>query len=516
MKKITFTLQLLILILASVFAQAPKTFRYQAIARDNTGNIISNQDVSFRVSILGGEPGGIIIYTETHDTTTNEFGLVNIEIGNGDADFGIFETIDWGGDNYFLQIEIDESGGTNYQLMGTSQLLSVPYANYAATTGDTTMWQKESENIFYKKGKVGIGTNLPTETLDIFGRLKLTDGTEGTNRVLTSDESGKASWENINDVNKGFTNPEYPDGTDGVTPIAKKVSQTTEYIVPQGKNFYILNVFNDYANNQLQINHIPFTKGSYNNAESVNSLMLTNPLIAGEGDTINGSSNDYISINGYLVGLSSNSGGQTFVNCGDLFTDDRDGQTYSTVQIGMQCWMAENLAFLPSVSPANVSSFTDPPYYVYGYSGGNVIEASTEENYHNYGTLYNWPAALTACPENWHLPTNDEWTLLTNNLGGSSTAGGSMKSTRTSPDPHPRWNSPNSGASNSSGLGVLPGGARISYSEFTGLGSYCQLWSSTESPSTNVWYRRLGAFQQSVDVYTNTKEFGYSVRCIKD
>jgi len=127
MKKITTTL-LVILSAIILFAQTPQAFKYQALVRDNAGEILTNQNVSFQISILEGSTTGTIAYLETHDTITNEFGLVNLEIGNGSAVSGVFADIDWGGDSFFLQVELDKNGGDNYQLMGTSQLLSVPYS----------------------------------------------------------------------------------------------------------------------------------------------------------------------------------------------------------------------------------------------------------------------------------------------------------------------------------------------------------------------------------------------------
>nr|NQU93004.1 hypothetical protein [Bacteroidota bacterium] len=130
MKNIIITLLLGMLILP-IYAQTPQAFSYQAVVRNDAGNVLADQSVSFQISILAGSPGGTSVYTETHATTTNEIGLVTLEIGNGAVVTGTFAEIDWGGDSYFLQIEIDETGGTNYQLMGTSQLLSVPYALHA-------------------------------------------------------------------------------------------------------------------------------------------------------------------------------------------------------------------------------------------------------------------------------------------------------------------------------------------------------------------------------------------------
>ncbi len=94
MKKITSTL-LAVLSAILLFAQAPQAFKYQAVARDITGNILDSTNVSFRISILEGSTSGITVYAETHDTITNSLGLVNLQIGNGSVVSGVFEDIDW-------------------------------------------------------------------------------------------------------------------------------------------------------------------------------------------------------------------------------------------------------------------------------------------------------------------------------------------------------------------------------------------------------------------------------------
>ena len=124
-------LLLFAIIQITAFAQAPKAFKYQAIARDITGSELLNQAVSFQISIIEGSVNGASVYTETHTATTNQFGLVNLSIGGGTVVNGIFDSIHWGANSFFIKIELDASGGTNYQLMGTSQLMSVPYALFA-------------------------------------------------------------------------------------------------------------------------------------------------------------------------------------------------------------------------------------------------------------------------------------------------------------------------------------------------------------------------------------------------
>ncbi len=115
---------------------APHAFKYQAVARDASGNPLTNQNVSFRISILQGSATGAAVYQETQTTTTNQFGLSNLEIGMGNVVSGSFDSIQWGNGTYFVKIEMDASGGTNYALMGTSQMLSVPYSLYAENAGN--------------------------------------------------------------------------------------------------------------------------------------------------------------------------------------------------------------------------------------------------------------------------------------------------------------------------------------------------------------------------------------------
>jgi uncharacterized protein (TIGR02145 family) len=197
--------------------------------------------------------------------------------------------------------------------------------------------------------------------------------------------------------------------------------------------------------------------------------------------------------------------------CGNPFIDSRDGKTYNTVIIGSQCWLKENLAYLPSVVGPGTGSETDPCYYVYGYYGTDVPTAKTTANYQTYGTLYNWPSALTACPTGWHLPTDAEWTTLTTYLGGTLVAGGKMKETGLT-----HWISPNTGATNESGFTGLPGGDRAIDGTFNNLGDYGNFWSSTEYTAMYARWRLL--YCTYADVYRgiNDKSFGYSVRCLKE
>jgi len=189
------------------------------------------------------------------------------------------------------------------------------------------------------------------------------------------------------------------------------------------------------------------------------------------------------------------------------------------VLIGTQCWMKENL---------KTTKYRNNTPIEYPGSSNSEWQNNTTGAYawydndiawkDSYGALYNWYAVSNAnglCPTGWHVPTDAEFTDLTNHLGGTSVAGGKMKSTRTVPDPHPRWEGPNTGATNESGWSGLPGGLR-DYDGFDYIG-YIGLWySSTELDESFPWGRGLGYFDGNVDRFTSDKDVGLSVRCVRD
>lgn len=133
-KKILSLLVIILTVTNLLAQQVPQAINYQAVARTATGLIIPTQNVNVRFSILDGSVNGTLIYQETHATTTNNFGLFTLSIGTGTVVSGTFNTINWGSGSKFLQVEISADGTNNYQVQGTTQLLSVPYALYAQRT----------------------------------------------------------------------------------------------------------------------------------------------------------------------------------------------------------------------------------------------------------------------------------------------------------------------------------------------------------------------------------------------
>jgi hypothetical protein len=163
MKKVLIILSAVIFSIA-VFAQSPKKMTYQAIVRNASSELVTNQQVGIQISILKGSANGVPVYVETLSPETNANGLISLEFGGGAG----FDTINWADRPYFLQTKTDPSGGTNYSISGTSQLLSVPYALYAETSGDTAVWKTNNSNIYFNSGEVGVGTSSPESRLELF------------------------------------------------------------------------------------------------------------------------------------------------------------------------------------------------------------------------------------------------------------------------------------------------------------------------------------------------------------
>jgi uncharacterized protein (TIGR02145 family) len=202
----------------------------------------------------------------------------------------------------------------------------------------------------------------------------------------------------------------------------------------------------------------------------------------------------------------------------DSFTtfaaEDIDGNVYNSVTIGTQVWLKENLKttkfnngqeILPVPDKTDWENLTTPGYC--WYNNDAVTYKST------YGALYNWFAVNNGnlCPSGWHLPTDLEWTALTNSLGGENIAGGKLKEEGTG-----HWSSPNTGATNETKFTALPGGCRNYAGGFIVLGGWGWWWSSTEASSTLAWVRRMTYNYNWVDRSGYSKNCGMSIRCVKN
>lgn len=188
-------------------------------------------------------------------------------------------------------------------------------------------------------------------------------------------------------------------------------------------------------------------------------------------------------------------------------TDSRDNQTYRTVTLGDQTWLAQDLNYETENS--------------WCYDNDTV-------NCETYGRLYTWDAAVTACPDGWHLGSDAEWTTLVNYLDRNSEpndgftistiAGGMLKTRGTVEEGTGLWSSPNTGATNASGFSALPSGNRNPAGTFRMLGYHIMIWTATEHDDDYAWTMMMdnsqsGIFRDNIGV---TKHYAISVRCIED
>lgn len=469
-------------IITSLFAQSPNSFSYQAIIRNNDNQLITEQTIGMQISIMQGTIYEAAVYVETQSPTSDINGLISIEIGNGEVMSGDFDAIDWSNGPCFIKVETDPNGGDSYAITTTNQLLSVPFAMYANDfSGDM-----QNQNI----------TNL-------------------ANPINDQDAVTKAYVDELLHLFE----------SNGIVTVDFNANHT---------NVFTAEPITFTDNSVLEANSWEWDFGDGNTSTEQNPTHVYE--IADTFTVSLTASNGIISQTKIKPDYIITTDGPTL----GTFIDLRDGKEYVTVTIENQEWMAENLAYLPSVNQVTDGSedVDGAYYYVYGYSGTDVSEATATENYNTYGVLYNWNAAMAGgttsntnpsgvqgvCPDGWHLPSNEEWNELQLAIGisideidvlgwhgtneGSKLAGneelwinGELK---------------NSSEFNSTGFTGLPSGYRSNEGEFSLIGNNTWWWSATQNTSEGAYYIKLDYNNSSLFFLHYYKSCGYSVRCVRD
>ncbi len=197
----------------------------------------------------------------------------------------------------------------------------------------------------------------------------------------------------------------------------------------------------------------------------------------------------------------------------DTTVTDIDGNVYNTVSIGLQVWMKENLKTTKYNDGTAIPNVTDNTAWRNSTTSAYCWYDNDISNKELYGALYNWYAVNTGklCPKGWHSPTDAELTTLSDCLGGDDIAGGKLKEMGTT-----HWASPNEDATNESGFTALPGGYRNWDGNFNHAGSYTCIWSSSELNDLEAWFREIYGWKPDFTNSEDVKEYGFSVRCVKD
>ena len=524
MKKLT-TLIAILFCVVTLFAQAPEKFTYQAVVRNTGNSLVANAQVGVRVSILQGSASGSAVYVETHIATTNANGLLTVEIGGGSVQQGTFSSIDWANGPFFLKTETDPNGGSNYTVTTTQQLLSVPYALYAKT----------AENGF--SGDYNDLVNVP-QIPQIPADVSAFNNDAG---YITSQDI-----------------PEIPIVPTSVSAFTNDMG----YIVEETQALSDVMAIGSSAGNR-QLKDVSDPTESYDVVNLRTLTLQMDSLQYSFQQQIQQMQQQMSQMQQQIDSLQNivNPPGITLVidekSCPDAQTvTDHEGNVYATVQIGNQCWMRDNLR--TTTSPTTGTSLLPAPGAGKTYSGKQARWYNHDPTTYapmNYGLLYNWNAAVDTfntaygesseetsnsafvsvtftghrrgiCPEGWHLPSDAEWTALTDYVSSQSeyTCGGNASYIAKALASTEGWNTGtascavgyNPGANNATGFSAIPAGRCDGSLPFSYAGIRATFWSSTQSGSTGAFYKCLTYSISIAERPTNDKYVGYSVRCVRD
>ena len=524
-------------------AQSPQKINFQSIVRNTSGVIVSNKSVKFKITILSDSTKGTPVYSETHLKTTDAIGLVSLQIGSGTVSSGVFSSLNWGNASHFIKLEADFTGGNTYVTLGTQELMSVPYAMYAAKTDTASL---NLTNRFAEKAPV----NNPSFTGTVGGITKTMVGLGNVDN--TSDANKQVSTATQAALDTKFNKADFPRG-----------SNRGEFLYWNGENWQSLESGEPGQSIIIDQNRNPtwgcIVTNTVDMPSTTPSLVvntaLTDIKIATTGATgidTTGSglpngvtatwSVDVITISGtptasgtfeYKILLTGGCGDPVYatgtitvttatVSACPTTTITYNSYTYKTVGIGNQCWMAENLR------TRKYNDGTDIPFDASGGASGNGSgqtwgalssgahtlyahdSTASPSNLTSYGYLYNWYAvdSKKLCPSGWHVPELNEWNLLSGYLVGTQ---------NTMKKDDALWLSSNPGTNtNTSGFSALPGGERNAVGLFNDVRNNATFWSATLDSFDPLVYYALLAGGNDFSMGNGGLGSGFSVRCLKD
>jgi uncharacterized protein (TIGR02145 family) len=476
-----------------LMAQAPQKFSYQTVIRNSGGQLLANQQVGIKISVLQGTENGIVVFAERHTPTTNANGLASLQIGTGTLLNGSFSNINWSQGPYFISTETDPNGGTSYTIVSTQQLLSVPYALYAETSGSSIPGPQGPVGPQGPQGEQGLtGSQGPIGLTGPAGPQGQTGATGAQGPIGLTGPQGPAGPQGQTGANgaqgqTGLTGPQGPAGQNGATGPQGSIG-------PQGPQ-------GNPATDDQQLSV----------SETGDTLFLQGGgfvIVPG----ISGANNE----NGQF-GISTHSCGATNIHnptktYGTI--TDIDGNIYKTIVIGNQEWIAENLKVIRYQNGDLLPNLSGVVQWGSATTGAYCYFNNDISNNCPYGKLYNWYAIAdprNLCPSGWRTPSVEDYNILIDFLGGPSVAGSLLKVAGGQ-----YWLSPNAGALNLSGFSSLPGGQRDGSGTPNNLGVLDFLWIGSEIDSESASYLNISFGIEAVVIGQDSKRDGKSVRCIRE
>ena len=480
MKRILLALVTITTIALSSFGQAPEGFKYQAVVRDAGNFILTNQAVGMQMTIQQGAIGGTTVYQETFAPTTNNYGLVNLEIGNGTVVSGDFTTIDWSAGPYYIETAVDVNGGTSYDVMGTSQLMSVPYALYAKTSGN-------GQGPVGPQGATGAqGPQGPAGNDGAVGATGAQGPAGNDGAVGATGPQGPAG----NDGAFGATGAQGPAGNDGAVGATGPQG-------PAGIDAVCCNTVDSLTQLVSTLDSIV--------------TVITSQIIFGCTDTL---AENYNSLANFDDGTCTYTpqypGGSVFCSSGPTAIVD------VTNPVTGETWMDRNLgATQAATSPTDTLAYGDL------YQWGRRSDGHQCRNSPNATTLSSTdqPAnsnfiIVTNTPDDWRNPQNPNLWQGVNGINNPCPSGYRLPTETEMNEEILSWSSNDAAGAFASPLKLSMAGYRLNGTGLiTGAGTYGQYWTSTVN---NTLSHRLSIQASGSNVNTNNRARGYSCRCIKD
>ncbi|MBK8805454.1 MAG: fibrobacter succinogenes major paralogous domain-containing protein [Bacteroidales bacterium] len=541
-KNFTIRMTLIFTLFTSIlFAQAPDKLNYQAVIRDSNNKLLSNKQVSLKISVLEGEAKNVV-YTENISSKTNENGLVSAMIGTGTSTDKL-NTIDWQSGNFYIKVEIDPENGINYSISSINPLGSVPFAFYANISGKTNDPELElakkitaTDTISWNKIK-----SLKTDTLVIVLRDTLYNFTSSKDTIVINNSSKDTVV-----INNVTTHKDTVVINNITSKIDTVVINNIDTLIISKKDTVIVNNVTSKIDTIVVNNYDTTVIATYDTTviatyDTVIVAADTVKNIYSQKDTVYITQKDtvYLAVDTLVINNVVTQKDTVFVFERDtivVMTDslvmkltrrlddleyfmgltaiDFDGNAYDVIRIGNQFWLDKNLM-------TTKYDNGEPLVYetLYGEWSKKTVGAycaynNVKDSALKYGYLYNFHAVTDArniCPKGFHVPTDTEWITLINFIGADTLSGARLKETGTE-----HWKNPNAYATNEFGFTALPGGFRNFDGTYGLINTQGSWWSSTQATSTTAFYRDVYNKNGLVFRNSGSKNIGYSVRCIKN